>query len=55
MITEELILAAVQAVLDLIKGLSGAPSQAQVDAAIRTALVTASDLDMSQEYKGQAP
>lgn len=53
--TEELILAAVAAVVELVKDLAGAPTQSQVDAAIRAALVKASDLDMQAEYAGQTP
>ena len=53
--TETLILAVVQAVIELISDLEGAPSQATVDAAVRAALVKASDIDMQTEFKGQAP
>jgi hypothetical protein len=54
-ITEALILSAVQAIVDLLEGLEGAPTQAQIDAAIRSSLVKASDLDMQTEFAGQKP
>jgi hypothetical protein len=55
MASEELILMIVAGVVDLIKGLEGAPSQAQVEATIRDALVKASDLEMAREFPNDKP
>lgn len=53
--SETVILAIVQGVVDLLAALADTPTQAQVDAAVRQALVRGADLEMQQEFKGEAP
>jgi hypothetical protein len=49
-VSEAVILAIVGGVLALVKDLEGAPTQAQIEAQVRAALVKASDLQMALEF-----
>ena len=51
--SEALIIAVVSALVELVKGLEGAPSQAQIEATVRASMIQASDLAMSQEFPGE--
>lgn len=53
--TEELITTVVEAIVALVASLEGQPTQAQIEATVRAAMVKASDLSMQTEFAGQAP